>query len=107
MTTTNTPAAPARCANSVRGGEHLHFLHVRCPDCTAVALQHRNLDEVESWAEQGIISTDARDGYRHVWAISAERHGNYQTWMARPTATEAAAVADALTALLPSGRGYC
>lgn len=98
---TNTTIAP-HC-----DGTAGHLLHHRCPACTMRALSTVNLATVELWAEHGRISPAARDGYRHVWALSAERSEAYRHWTALPDTTEGQEHARLLTALLPSGRGYC
>lgn len=83
-----------------------HFLNL-CLDCAASAVSVKSLEEVTEWWTQGVISEDVLDGYRHVWAISAARSKTYDHWMALPATEEGKRVAFVLSALLPSGRGYC
>lgn len=84
-----------------------HFLNAGCLDCIARVLATKNLATVELWWEHGVISKDVRDGYRHVWALSAPRSAAYDHWMAYPDTAEARAFAAALGQVLPSGRAYC
>lgn len=83
-----------------------HLLRVRCVDCVARELSTKSLELVELWWEHGIIEMDARDAYRHVWAISATRSATYDHWKTLPETEKSRAYARALVALLPSGRGY-
>lgn len=84
---------------------HLYTAH--CVNCVARSLATRSLEDVHSWWIQGVIDDDALDAYRHVWALSATRSKTYDHWMDLPATSEGRAIAKALTALLPSGRGYC
>lgn len=83
-----------------------HLMIKDCVSCTAKVLATRSLEEVENWWAQGVISEDALEAYRHVWALSAPRSKGYAHWTMLPPTDEGRAIAAALTALLPSGRGY-
>jgi hypothetical protein len=87
--------------------QHRHRLFLDCVGCNAHTLANQTLECVEFWFEGGTISEDARDGYRHVWAISAPRSDQYRGWLSYPDTEGARAYAKAILALLPSGRGYC
>lgn len=84
-----------------------HLLSTRCVACTARALSLVNLATVELWAEHGMIDGAARDGYRHVWAISADRSAAYYHWTALPDTEDAREFARVLGTMVPSGRAYC
>lgn len=101
MTTTTCPLAVNE------SGADRHLLAKGCPACTARVFERMTLASVELWFEHGVISADARDGYRHVWAINAEHDATFDHWMAYPETEKAREFARELSALLPSGRAYC
>ncbi|MER7077929.1 hypothetical protein SAMN02982929_07197 [Saccharopolyspora kobensis] len=82
-----------------------HLMAIRCVECVAQTISGMTLEAVENWWEQGVITQDALDGYRHVWAISAARSATYDHWKALPSTPEGQHYARAIVAALPSGRG--
>ena len=84
-----------------------HLLSVGCAYCTADALKFKTYDQVMQWWAHGVISDDALDAYRHVWATAADRHAAYDHFKALPDTDGARAIAAVLRSLVPSGRGYC
>lgn len=84
-----------------------HFLSAGCVYCTARILSTKNLATVDLWFEHGVISRDVRDGYRHVWALSATRSKTYDHWLSLPDTDGGREFARVFGSILPSGRGYC
>lgn len=80
------------------------MMHVRCEFCTMRVLSRMSLEQVDSWWEQGIISLDARDAYRHVWALSAVHSATYDHWKELPH-IDARPMVKLLTYLLSKPKG--
>ena len=91
------------------GADTNHFLGC-CDECDAHYLAKATLGQVDSWFRQGQITPDQLEAFRHVWASSAPRFGDYSTWTAAPVA-EVARQAELIRAALlakeakPDGRG--
>jgi len=104
--TNTTPATETDAPLAPCGRPNRCMMSKRCEPCTMLTLSTMRLELVELWHEHGVISTDARDAYRHVWAISATRSKAYDHWMGLPDGEDAQRMAKILVEILPSGRGY-
>jgi hypothetical protein len=78
-----------RCPRADLPGDERCLLSLHCPECTAQALRSKTLEQAEAWWRQGIITTAALYGYRHVWATTAYRYGHYAPWIRTPSTEEA------------------
>jgi hypothetical protein len=67
------------------GADTNHFLGC-CEECDAQYLAVATLGQVESWFRHGQITPDQFEAFRHVWASSAPRFGDYSAWIATPVA---------------------
>lgn len=87
--------------------EEIHFINA-CDSCKIDALLRVNLETIDLWHSHGMIGSDMREAYRHVWAISATRSKAYDHWMSQAyMSDEAKAIAKVMVERLPSGRAYC
>lgn len=97
---TNTTNAPAPC-------ETRCALTSGCEPCLMAVLATVNAPLVDLWATHGRITVDARDAYRHVWAISHDRGPEFAGYLQSPVTETGRRLASILVALLPGGRAYC
>jgi hypothetical protein len=82
-----------RCPRADLPGDERCLLSLHCPECTAQAMRSMTLEQVENWWRQGLITTAALYGYRHVWATMAVRFGQYGPWTRPPSTEESQRVA--------------
>lgn len=70
----------------VRTGDGTHFLG--CNDCDARRMTSVTLECAENWYHRGMISQDTWEAFSHVWATSAYRYGNWESWKPSPQIPE-------------------
>jgi len=82
-----------------------HLMHLtggrECASCIAHWMLGRSLAQVTAGAlETGLISTDALEGYRNVWASSVVRSATYDHWLQLPESSVGRVYAQLLREIL-------
>lgn len=72
----------------VLDGDRRHFMGTGCSDCCARTVMGMTLEQVERWYRSGHVGQDVWEAYTHVWATSAYRFGNYDSWQRPPVIPE-------------------